>query len=167
MNYAIQTDSGLVIGSASVLWPEFLFPDGLPPDDFLLSVSGYKVSNDGLVVPALHRLAASDPYIEGGVVRTLKAVPMSEEEIVAPYMEAMDELFDSTAKSRRYDNRVTCALRAGYPGPFQAEGLAFAQWMDACNATGYAIMAEVREGLREIPTIQGFLDLLPTMEWPA
>lgn len=94
------------------------------------------------------------------------ADPLPQEEILAAYTAAMDGLFNSTAQARRYDNRVTCALRAGYPGPFQAEGLAFAQWMDACNALGYQVMGEVLGGLRPLPTVAEFLALLPVMEWP-
>ncbi len=93
--------------------------------------------------------------------------PPTQEELLAPYTSAMDELFNSTAQAKRYDSRVTCALRAGYPGPFHAEGLAFAQWMDACNALGYQLMAEVLGGQRPLPTVAEFLALLPAMEWPA
>lgn len=92
--------------------------------------------------------------------------PPTQEEILAPFLQAMDDLFNSTAQARRYDSRVTCALRAGYPGPFQAEGLAFAQWMDTCNALGYQVMADVLAGNIPMPTVQGFLGMLPSMEWP-
>lgn len=90
----------------------------------------------------------------------------TQEEILAPFLRAMDDLFNSTAQARRYDSRVTCALRAGYPGPFQAEGLAFAQWMDTCNALGYQVMADVLAGNIPMPTVQAFLGMLPSMEWP-
>lgn len=90
----------------------------------------------------------------------------TQEEILAPFLQAMDDLFNSTAQARRYDSRVTCALRAGYPGPFQAEGLAFAQWMDTCNALGYQVMADVLAGNIPMPTVQAFLGMLPSMEWP-
>lgn len=92
--------------------------------------------------------------------------PPTQEEILAPFLQAMDDLFNSTAQARRYDSRVTCALRAGYPGPFQAEGLAFAQWMDTCNALGYQVMADVLAGNIPMPTVQAFLGMLPSMEWP-
>ena len=80
---------------------------------------------------------------------------------------AMLHHFDVTAQSRRYDNRITCALRAGYPGPFHAEGLAFASWMDACNATAYSLLAEVQAGTRPMPdSASDALALLPAMVWP-
>lgn len=100
------------------------------------------------------------------VAATYTPPPPTQEEILAPFLQAMDDLFNSTAQARRYDSRVTCALRAGYPGPFQAEGLAFAQWMDTCNALGYQVMADVLAGSIPMPTVQGYLDMLPSMEWP-
>lgn len=81
---------------------------------------------------------------------------------------ALDTHLDSTAQQRRYDSRVTCALRAGYPGPFRAEGEAFASWMDQCNTTAYALLADVQRGVRELPSDpQALIDLLPAMVWPS
>ena len=86
---------------------------------------------------------------------------------VAEIVAAMESLFDATAQSRRYDNRITCALRAGYVGPFQAEGLAFATWMDNCNATAYQMLAQVQAGTMAMPaTVDAALALLEPMVWP-
>lgn len=80
----------------------------------------------------------------------------------------MDALFDTTAQARRYDNRITCALRAGYVGPFQAEGQAFATWLDTCNALAYTLLGEVQAGTRPMPaTVSEALSLLPAMVWPT
>lgn len=80
--------------------------------------------------------------------------------------DAMMELFDKTAQSKHYDNRITCALRAGYPGPFHDEGAAFATWMDACNATAYTMLAEVQAGTKPMPTSTAeALALLPAIIW--
>lgn len=77
------------------------------------------------------------------------------------------DLFDSTAQSKHYDNRITCALRAGYPGPFHDEGVAFATWMDNCNAQGYAMLAQVQAGTMAMPaTVADALALLDPMVWP-
>jgi hypothetical protein len=90
-------------------------------------------------------------------------VPPTETEIIT----AMEALFDKTAQSKRYHNRLTCALRAGYPGPFQAEGIAFATWMDSCNAVAYQMQAEIKAGTRTMPTtIEEALSFLPAIVWP-
>lgn len=86
---------------------------------------------------------------------------------IAGIVAAMESLFDTTAQSRRYDNRITCALRAGYAGPFQAEGLAFATWMDRQNAIAYQMLAQVQAGTMAMPsTLDDALALLEPMVWP-
>jgi len=82
--------------------------------------------------------------------------------------DTMTALFDAVAQSKNYDNRITCTMRAGYPGPFQAEGIAFATWMDTCNATAYVLLAEVKAGNMPMPeTLDAALSLLPPMIWPT
>lgn len=74
---------------------------------------------------------------------------------------------DKVATQKRYDGRVTCALRAGYPGPFQAEGIAFALWMDTCNYQAYQLMSAVLAGTKELPSSEeAFLSEFPQMVWP-
>ena len=95
-------------------------------------------------------------------------VPPSLEEQIAVFDAALVAHLDATARQRSYDNRLTCALRAGYPGPFQAEGIAFAGWMDQCNALAYQLLAEVVAGTRPLPeSPQALIDLLPVMIWPG
>lgn len=83
----------------------------------------------------------------------------------AEYIKAAEAHYDAVAQAKHYDDRYTCALRAGYSGPFQAEGQAFATWMDNCNALGYQVMGEVLAGTRPQPTIDEFLALLPAAPW--
>ena len=93
--------------------------------------------------------------------------PPSIEERIAVFDAALVSHLDATAGERRYDNRIICALRAGYPGPFQAEGIAFAGWMDQCNALAYSLLAEVAAGTRPMPeNPQALIDLMPPMVWP-
>lgn len=81
------------------------------------------------------------------------------------YITAMEALYDATAQAKRYDDRLTCALRAGYPGPFRTDGMLFATWMDECNALGYKIMGEVLAGMRPQPTVAELLAELPVLVW--
>lgn len=82
------------------------------------------------------------------------------------YQIAHDAHLNAVARARRYDSIHTAALRAGFAGPWQAEGVAFAQWMDACNAAGYQIMAEVESGTRSALSVAEYIDLLPILELP-
>lgn len=81
---------------------------------------------------------------------------------------ALTAHLDATARARRYDDRITCMVRAGFAGPFQVEAQAFALWADACNAQAYALLAEVQAGTRPLPaTTQALIDALPPMVWPT
>ncbi|HBG06902.1 MAG: hypothetical protein A2075_12450 [Geobacteraceae bacterium GWC2_58_44] len=88
------------------------------------------------------------------------------EEILREINRALERHSEKVAQSRRYDSPLTCALRAGYPGPFQAEGVAFGTWMDNCNAYVYAEMAKVSSGERAVPRPEEVISELPPMVWP-
>lgn len=98
----------------------------------------------------------------------------SEEEVSAAalrleqqtYTAALEGHYDSVAKQRRYDDRKTCTLRAGYAGPFQMEGTAFGIWMDTCNVYAYEQMDAVIASEREKPTPEELIAELPPMVWP-
>jgi hypothetical protein len=79
---------------------------------------------------------------------------------------ALDNHINQVAKAKGYDNRISCALRAGYDSPWKAEGDAFAKWMDACYTAAYQIMTDVADGKRQIPTINEMLAEMPVMVWP-
>lgn len=80
---------------------------------------------------------------------------------------ALTAHLDSVANQRRYDNRITCALRAGFAGVFQEEGKAFAEWMDACNIIAYTTLAEVKAKTAPVPeSTEAFIAGLPKLVWP-
>ncbi len=96
---------------------------------------------------------------------TPEEIVVKKERIMSEYENALANLFNSKAKEKNYDNYITCSLRAGYSGPYQQEGIAFAQWMDNCNFTGYQILNDVESGIRTIPSIPDFLAEMPTFDW--
>lgn len=96
------------------------------------------------------------------------SAPAQPAPTVEDFTNALTAHLDATAQQRRYDNRITCMVRAGFAGPFQAEGLAFAEWADTCNATAYALLAEVQASTRPMPqTTQALIDVMPAMVWPT
>lgn len=99
-------------------------------------------------------------------VAELQNVPLSQSEIVANYEAGLDAHLDSVAKAHRYDNRITFSLRAGYSGPFQAEGIAFAQWMDECYVLSNQIKNAVIAGEQEMPSIEAFIAAMPEFVLP-
>lgn len=114
---------------------------------------------------------SSDSVEASQVTRTYSVVnKLSDEinsEVEAIFTKALETLYDKEAKDHRYDSRLTCALRAGYVGPFQAEGVAFATWMDNCNAYAYGVMGDVLAATRTIPTIEELISELPELTWPT
>lgn len=84
---------------------------------------------------------------------------------LSEFISVMEAHYDTVAQEKHYDNRFTCALRAGYAGPFQTEGQLFAVWMDECNAYGYLQMAKVQNGERTMPTVAELLAELPAAPW--
>lgn len=86
---------------------------------------------------------------------------------VADFDAALTRHLDATAQARRWENRITLSVRAGYPNPWQAEAIAFGTWMDACNLAAYTLLAEVQAGTRQLPeTTQVLIEALPLMVWP-
>ena len=92
--------------------------------------------------------------------------PPTQSQIIAQYESALDTHLDSVAKAYRYDDRKSFALRAAYPGPYQAEGLAFAQWMDDCNVQAYSLLQSVTAGETPKPTIEEMIAALPRFVLP-
>lgn len=118
-----------------------------------------------LPVPEYNSQTHGCRFVDGGWL--VEGVPgKSNDEIINELTAALEHHYDATARERRYDNRFTCALRAGYVGPFQAEGIAFAQWMDACNAYGYQVMTDCLSGTRVIPAAAELIAELPLIVWP-
>lgn len=160
--YVRQSDSAIV----SMAELRAAHPDKSIPTGADCSGIGYAV----LAEPAAPAPLAWHRVIEGpAVANTLTWIqqPMSAADIEAILIAALDAHFDATANQRRYRDRYTCTVRAGYAGPFQAEGQAFATWMDTCNALGYQIMAEVQAGTRPIPLPAELIAAMPAMVWPS
>ena len=95
------------------------------------------------------------------------AVSLPPVDVVAVFDAALTAHLDATAQTKRYDNRITCMVRAGFVGPFQAEGQAFAIWCDNCNILAYQMSAAVQAGTAPMPeSPQAFINTLPEMVWP-
>lgn len=89
----------------------------------------------------------------------------SDAELAARFDLQLSFYFDAKAKEKNYDNRITAALRAGYPGPYQSEGIAFAQWMDNCNSYTYQVLNEIKNGARPVITFEELIPELPNLTW--
>jgi hypothetical protein len=90
------------------------------------------------------------------------------EKAVDPYDQLMNDIeayYNTIAKIKQYDSWMTCALRAGYEGPFQQEGITFATWMDECNVIVYPLVDSMKAGTAPVKNVAEFISLLPTAPW--
>lgn len=85
---------------------------------------------------------------------------------VADYTAAVQSHLDKAAQAKNYDSIVSACSYAGAGNPFQAEGQAFVTWRGDVWAKCYQIMADVQNGLRTAPTIEGLISELPALVTP-
>lgn len=79
---------------------------------------------------------------------------------------ALTNFLDQTAQAQRWDNRITLAVRAGYPNPWQQLAIKFGTWMDQCNTLAYQYMEDVKSGAALPPSsVDEFLSIFPAMDW--
>ena len=79
---------------------------------------------------------------------------------------AIDAYLDSVAQQYRFTDRTRLALRAGYPNPWQALGIAFGTWMDACNAQAAAGLQDFLDGKVPLQTPAEIIAQLPEFVAP-
>ena len=116
--------------------------------------------------PDLQRLDQVVTILDAHVEHSWTAVSLDTDQIIANLDRVLVAHLYAGARQRNYDSIHTAALRAGYPGPFHDEGIAYATWMDDCNATAYQIMADVQGGLRAIPTAAELIAEMPALVLP-
>lgn len=126
----------------------------------------------GIVFDGFHHAQAAivecDPADEQQV-RAIIAAHLAPEAVAArafaetakQYEAAVQRRLDAAAQSKGYDDIRSAALRAGYVGPFHDEGVAYAQWMDACWAKCYELLAAAQAPNAEIPTVEQVIAQLP------
>ena len=79
---------------------------------------------------------------------------------------ALDAHLDSVAQQYSFADRTRLALRAGYPNPWQALGLAFGTWMDTCNAMAAQGMQDFIDGKIPLQTPEQVIAQLPEFVAP-
>lgn len=93
------------------------------------------------------------------------APPLPTEE---QFLAAVDGLLNEGASRKRYDSIHSAAIRAGYPGPFHDEGVAYATWMDSVYSACYQLLAQVKAGAAPYPpTTAALLAQLPQCPFAA
>lgn len=155
-------------------FPNVSFPSVMSEQDIAgVGLVSVQPTDAPTVYPLTQKAVEVLPQQAGGVwVQAWQVVDLTPEEqtqaagvVLEDYADHLTAYLDQVAAWKRYDSRINCAVRAGYPGPFQQEGTAFASWMDACNDLAYQVLAEVQAGTRLLPSKAEFLGLMPTAPW--
>lgn len=79
----------------------------------------------------------------------------------ASYIAAVQDMLDTEARRKNYDNILSACSYAGAPNPFQAEAVSFVQWRGDCWSRCYAILADVQASRRTQPTVAELVAELP------
>lgn len=153
----IKTIPPLPCNYAKIVERPPIFTDGQYYQSFM-SVTIFKdiTTEDGVVHSAADQEAAIKQRDELQRQNVIKNVIVRE----------LQRRLDSFAKAKRYDNIAMLVLRAGYSGPFQAEGLYGAVLMDQTWKVFIDIFADVDAGKRPFP--ESFSEIekeLPVLEW--
>lgn len=87
---------------------------------------------------------------------------------VEEYRVAIQFRVEETAKSRGYDNAVSCASYVNSTNPaWSSEASVFIAWRDAVWTYTYGELEKVQSGLRSQPTVRAFVSELPEITWPS
>jgi hypothetical protein len=96
----------------------------------------------------------------------VEVTPALEIAILAGRVQAV---LDGRAKEFGYDNIFTAVTYADEPivPKFQDEGKAFRKWRSLVWAACYALLGEVQQGLRPVPTESELFAVLPELQVPG
>jgi hypothetical protein len=151
-------------------FPETSFPPEITSENLI--DSGFAVLEfDAAPATGLgERLEPGDVrVVDDRAVRSWKVVPPSEAELTSIFEQAVQAELDGAAQANGYDGISTAISYAEEPAvpKFQNDGIAFRKWRSLVWAYAYEQLAAVKGGQREQPTVEAFLQELPTLELPA
>lgn len=112
----------------------------------------------------------SDLYDWNGAAWVLN--PQRYEQKVSQEIEdALDSYIDSVAAARGYRRvgvtpSASCLGYAGFVNPYQAEAVAFGQWVASLWPAVFQIQSDVLNNIRPVPTAEQVIAELPVMVWP-
>lgn len=81
---------------------------------------------------------------------------------------AIQNRLDQIAKERGYDSILSlCSYATSTVPKFRAEGQAGVDLRDKCWLIGYQVLSDIVNGVREFPSVEEALTMMPQIEWPV
>jgi hypothetical protein len=79
----------------------------------------------------------------------------------------LEQAINDKAAEKSYSSGVSCATyKDSTNSQWAAEAQAFVAWRDSCYEYGYDYLSRAQSGEIHNPTLEDFLNGLPTMIWP-
>ena len=86
-------------------------------------------------------------------------------ELTTLFKEKAQELLDTKAREKGYDDILSACSYAGYENDFKAEGEAFGVWRAKVWKYGYALLEAIGKGKRKLPErFEELMNELPKLE---
>ncbi|MFU7365767.1 hypothetical protein ACM74C_08050 [Pseudomonas aeruginosa] len=100
-----------------------------------------------------------------GLPVIVASAPLTEDQLIGEYTVAVQLEMDQRARLFGYDDIKTAVTYAEEPSVarFQDEGRAFRAWRSACWDHCYTLLATVKAGERELPSVAQLLAELPEL----
>lgn len=97
--------------------------------------------------------------------------PLSEAEakakLIEDFKQVVQNILDTKAQSKGYDDIVSACSYAGYENEFRQEGEAFGIWRAKCWRWGYDLLAKYQNTpTKKIPSIEEIIKTMPEYEEP-
>lgn len=91
---------------------------------------------------------------------------LTEAEIQEQLKKIVENQMDVKAQEKGYDDILAaCSYATSTDHIFAAEGIACVKWRDAVWRKYIGVLAEIKEGKRDVPTEEELLAELPVLEW--
>lgn len=147
---------------------------------FSKSAKGFYLEGDTMPDDAkelgqdIHNWLITGSHQGGGVIDwsgdtpvLVDPLPITGQALIKSIEGAIQSFMDSKASERGYDNIHSAALRASIPNsPFRAEGVAYAEWMDACWVKCYVLLNKAKIGEVTITQASDVISQLPALSLP-
>lgn len=93
------------------------------------------------------------------LISTVETKPLDL--IVEDFKKFVQEILDTKARLKGYDNIVSVCSYAGYENEYQVEGVKFGKWRAKVWQWGYKMLADIQSGVKELP--KSFIEAVQDM----